>query len=458
MAAVKKIAIDRSNFIYRGLALAAFFGWLLSFPMFGKLLMETAGERALLLGLLFVISHGLGFLISALLSAKRTASRIPARIAGTICAALTVTYAFIHGEPMADIFIMALLGLSAAYIVSGWTVQFSLNDRPIETLAVAMAGANIVTALVNMPVQIPEKLPFFLLAAIALAGVFTFGSTDIEETGKKAGPREPGMKKTVSTMIIPLAAYSVAIYLIGGIWYNTFSLQLAASPLWESSIGFLLYSGGIIVWALPAKRGQPGNLAPYSLSLLGVGLVIALTRSDNSFLVWVHHAAPNLGFAAADLFFWYALWTVARYYPGRRVFGFGLGASLLLIGLSTAISAVGWAYGFPVLVFITALTLLFLIVPMISRNPFRMMNLSVAGSEGVADTPVPPGNLTPAESKIYLLLMQGASDSEMAEALFISRHTVKFHVRNILRKLEVKNRKELFLRSTAKQHAPGIMK
>lgn len=255
-------------------------------------------------------------------------------------------------------------------------------------------------------------------------------------------------------MLMPLAAYTVAIYLIGGIWYNTFSLQLAASPLWEKSIGFLLYSGGIILLAFSAKRGQPGNLAPYSLSLLGVGLVIALTQSDTPFLVWGHHAALNLGFAAADLFFWYALWTVARHYPGRRVFGLGMGASLLLIGLSTAVSAAGWTYGFPVLIFITALTLLFLIVPLISRNPFRMMNLPVAGSDAADDTSVPPGILTPAESKIYLLLMQGASDPEMAEALFISRHTVKFHVRNILRKLEAKNRKELFLRSTAKHHTP----
>jgi len=71
-----KITIKRHNCFYQGPALAALFGWLLSFPMFGCLLMETAGEKTLLLGLVFVISHGLGLFISGLLTAKEAPSRV----------------------------------------------------------------------------------------------------------------------------------------------------------------------------------------------------------------------------------------------------------------------------------------------------------------------------------------------------------------------------------------------
>ena len=52
-------------------------------------------------------------------------------------------------------------------------------------------------------------------------------------------------------------------------------------------------------------------------------------------------------------------------------------------------------------------------------------------------------DLTPSERRVYDLLVQGYSDVRIAEELLISRHTVKFHVRNILRKAGFANRKEL---------------
>lgn len=48
--------------------------------------------------------------------------------------------------------------------------------------------------------------------------------------------------------------------------------------------------------------------------------------------------------------------------------------------------------------------------------------------------------LTPRETNILELLSQGTTDREIAETLFISEHTVKKHVQNILRKLHVSNR------------------
>ncbi|NLA11215.1 MAG: helix-turn-helix transcriptional regulator [Firmicutes bacterium] len=154
-----------------------------------------------------------------------------------------------------------------------------------------------------------------------------------------------------------------------------------------------------------------------------------------------------------------ALWFLAQTYPGRRVFGLGLGFSLLLIGLSTALAALEYACGAPLLIFLTALVLLFLFVPVLSRNPFQLMNQPEAApapaDELRTTPPVVPEGLTPAETKVYQFLIEGAGDAEIAEALFISRHTVKFHVRNVLRKLEVKNRRELIVQTLAGQHRSG---
>ncbi|MCK6579395.1 MAG: response regulator transcription factor [Anaerolineae bacterium] len=50
--------------------------------------------------------------------------------------------------------------------------------------------------------------------------------------------------------------------------------------------------------------------------------------------------------------------------------------------------------------------------------------------------------LTSREQEVLGLVAAGASDKKIADALFISRHTVKSHMRNILAKLHVNSRRE----------------
>lgn len=52
--------------------------------------------------------------------------------------------------------------------------------------------------------------------------------------------------------------------------------------------------------------------------------------------------------------------------------------------------------------------------------------------------------LTKREKEISILIIKGLRNSEIAEILYISEHTVKNHVRNILNKLGLKGRQQLF--------------
>jgi DNA-binding CsgD family transcriptional regulator len=54
-----------------------------------------------------------------------------------------------------------------------------------------------------------------------------------------------------------------------------------------------------------------------------------------------------------------------------------------------------------------------------------------------------PEHLTPREREIARLVTQGASNPEIAEAVFLSRKTIERHVSNIMAKLGVRNRTEL---------------
>jgi DNA-binding NarL/FixJ family response regulator len=57
---------------------------------------------------------------------------------------------------------------------------------------------------------------------------------------------------------------------------------------------------------------------------------------------------------------------------------------------------------------------------------------------------VPGHSLTARERQVLQLLMRGLANKEISSALEISERTVKFHVSNILIKLQLEDRRELF--------------
>jgi DNA-binding NarL/FixJ family response regulator len=52
----------------------------------------------------------------------------------------------------------------------------------------------------------------------------------------------------------------------------------------------------------------------------------------------------------------------------------------------------------------------------------------------------PTFDLTPREQEVLRLIAQGHTNQEIADALFISLHTIKVHVRSILGKLDLDSR------------------
>jgi DNA-binding NarL/FixJ family response regulator len=76
---------------------------------------------------------------------------------------------------------------------------------------------------------------------------------------------------------------------------------------------------------------------------------------------------------------------------------------------------------------------------------------SIGLALGTISDPAPAGKLTKRESEVFALLAEGRTNREIAQVLFISEVTAKVHVRNVLRKLGVRNRTEAALQALRMQ-------
>jgi len=70
--------------------------------------------------------------------------------------------------------------------------------------------------------------------------------------------------------------------------------------------------------------------------------------------------------------------------------------------------------------------------------------------EDEADPDLHENKLTDRQKELLALMAKGLSNKEIAEKLFISENTVKYHIKNIYLALGLKDRKELFLKIASK--------
>jgi DNA-binding NarL/FixJ family response regulator len=74
-----------------------------------------------------------------------------------------------------------------------------------------------------------------------------------------------------------------------------------------------------------------------------------------------------------------------------------------------------------------------------------------AALDPVAPAPLP---LTPAEEKVFWQVIQGLTNKQIGDHLFVSPRTVQTHLSNILSKLQLENRSQLIRYAFEKGYRP----
>ena len=91
----------------------------------------------------------------------------------------------------------------------------------------------------------------------------------------------------------------------------------------------------------------------------------------------------------------------------------------------------------------------------------EIVRLIQQSNGGVADSPSPssapaPLPLTPAEEKVFWEVIQGFTNKQIGDRLFVSPRTVQTHLSNILSKLQLENRSQLIRFAFERGYRPPV--
>lgn len=164
------------------------------------------------------------------------------------------------------------------------------------------------------------------------------------------------------------------------------------------------------------------------------------------------------GFEVCDLFWWSIMGSYLDHHDNpARIFGIGLSMNILgiLIGgiIGNSMAAAENSYmGTSVIALVAVFTAL-IILPVLNSELARNLKnheflVKLGGVEGteqnkkVIDFQV-ERHLTEKETEVVKLLLRGYTYKVIAESLYISENTIKYHIKNIYQKLGINNKMEL---------------
>jgi DNA-binding CsgD family transcriptional regulator len=461
------------------LALACVFTWILVYPLHGPFLHQVFGPGAYIAGQVFGLGHGLGLLAFAFLPPSLVQKKAAVIGVGAVVFITGGVWTYISPTTSVHYWTGGFLGFISAYLVLAWIPRFLEPQSPVLKVGSAMVLANVLFGLSGLVLTQGLPAPFIKAAALVI-GLGPFGAACL--IAKKTPGTSPSdhlaagrtrRQNIGAGPVLAIAAFAAAAYFTGGLWY-----RVVAPPLhlwWPESVGAssFLYAAAVLVFLVFAYRYSFSWLGTMSLCFLGIGVTVSIMGLDRVEVLITTLLFLSLGLGAMDLFYWLALRTLARFLGFLKTFGLGLGVSLFFLTVPGIALDAGFLTGqlsISPLVAVSGVCLLFAVVPLLVWF-FHPLTFSEIDSRcapeapedtGGLNTPDAPAvrareetaasgrqpppfwfSLTNQEKKVYELISRGHTDAEIAERLVITRHTVKFHTRNILKKAGATNRKEL---------------
>ncbi len=441
---------------------ALYFGWLLSFPYYGPVLQNTAPfweYHGFSLVLYFTSFHALSFLLGALIL-KNTdywKKLMLGSLVGTLAVYLVLLLPFNWAWPAA----MAWMGVCAAFYILGWSYPYSLyahRGNLLKIMAAIMICSNLVFILFNLLAKILS--PQILLAAtmVPLIGALVVLLRYPFRPPPALILVQPKRIPLNRALLVVFCLFVFGLYLNGGFMYNIILPALTTDFPFYSYLLYFTYVLVLLAMYLFGYRLHRYFSAYMGVSLLGLTFVSFALLNQLTAGSLLTAALMESAFALLDLFVWVFLGILAFIFKAP-FFLFGITLAIMLGSIifgnlvADQLYYIGETYRLVTASFAAAaIFLVYMVVPYLNKQMDKNLHLVLKKEDPKAQASsfqrlkkhlLPAQVLTPRESEIVMLVLQGLTNQEMATHLFISKNTLKTHLRNIYPKFGVTQKRKL---------------
>jgi DNA-binding CsgD family transcriptional regulator/MFS family permease len=432
------------NYIFIILSYGFFLGWMLSFPYNGPIYeyisywYNFSGEYYPLayIGVPIVFLVFFGVIKSRETYPKRlTIYSLVVCFAGNLLLFFGVTYWYI---------IFTFMGIASVLFVIGWsyffTISASYKDK-IKVMGFTIVLGNLVLYLINIMVKLGfETYAMNSLLVVLSLSLLASNFLTFERSYDYAFDTSKNIKK----LIILIAAILFLINVNDGLSSKLIEplfMEIEEHIIFYKRIPYIM---AIIVLVVFSDKLSHLSSFYIAIFLLGMSNVALMVLGINELGFYVNETMLQWGLGIGDLFIWTVIGHVGHLY-GRpyKITSFAL-ISLLtsvflgrILGIIFSSSPDGGLY--TIAVSFTTVFVTILIIP----NLFDTIDREVVKIKEENKFEKKVNTLTEREIEIYNLLIKGKKNHEIAEELYITDNTLKTHLRNIYKKLNVAGKKEL---------------
>jgi DNA-binding CsgD family transcriptional regulator len=432
------------NYIFIILSYGFFLGWMLSFPYNGPIYeyisywYNFSGEYYPLayIGVPIVFLVFFGVIKSRETYPKRlTIYSLVVCFAGNLLLFFGVTYWYI---------IFTFMGIASVLFVIGWsyffTISVSYKDK-IKVMGFTIVLGNLVLYLINIMVKLGFET-YAMNSLLVVLSLSLLASNFL--TFEKSYDYAFDTSKNIKKLIILIAAILFLINVNDGLSSKLIEplfMEIEEHIIFYKRIPYIM---AIIVLVVFSDKLSHLSSFYIAIFLLGMSNVALMVLGINELGFYVNETMLQWGLGIGDLFIWTVIGHVGHLY-GRpyKITSFAL-ISLLtsvflgrILGIIFSSSPDGGLY--TIAVSFTTVFVTILIIP----NLFDTIDREVVKIKEENKFEKKVNTLTEREIEIYNLLIKGKKNHEIAEELYITDNTLKTHLRNIYKKLNVAGKKEL---------------
>jgi DNA-binding CsgD family transcriptional regulator len=432
------------NYIFIILSYGFFLGWMLSFPYNGPIY-EYLSYWYNFSGEYYPLAYiGVPIVFLVFFGIIKTKEKYPKRLtiysivvcfAGNLLLFFGVTYWYI---------IFTFMGIASVLFVIGWsyffTISVSYKDK-IKVMGFTIVLGNLVLYLINIMVKLGFET-YAMNSLLVVLSLSLLASNFL--TFEKSYDYAFDTSKNIKKLIILIAAILFLINVNDGLSSKLIEplfMEMEEHIIFYKRIPYIM---AIIVLVVFSDKLSHLSSFYIAIFLLGMSNVALMVLGINELGFYVNETMLQWGLGIGDLFIWTVIGHVGHLY-GRpyKITSFAL-ISLLtsvflgrILGIIFSSSPDGGLY--TIAVSFTTVFVTILIIP----NLFDTIDREVVKIKEENKFEKKVNTLTEREIEIYNLLIKGKKNHEIAEELYITDNTLKTHLRNIYKKLNVAGKKEL---------------